>query len=404
MRNLFFSLLLAALFNPLQAQLDWRYDRTGIYRNETGLLKSWHENGPEMLWIVEGLGTGWSSPLVLNEKLYVTGMSEDRVGYLFVFDMNGGLLHKKEYGTEWYRSYPGARAMPVASDGKVYVVSGTANIICFDEQTLNIIWKKELPDEFGYRRINWGFNESPVIVGDKLIITPGGTEHNIVALNKNDGSLIWSSRARGEVSAYCSPVYVNAPGIVPQVVTITAAHVVGIDIETGNMMWSFPFRERNSVHPNTPLFFDNKLLCMASEYGALMLRFINGGRDVEQMWFQQKLDPITGHSVIIGDYIYTSKYPRRAGHMWFCANRHTGEILFEDNSLASGAIIYADGMFYIYTERGEMALVKPDTEKLNIVSQFRITRGTGEHWSHPVIYNGIMYVRHGNSMMAYKVK
>ena len=402
MKKLFFSLLLAALFVPTQAQMDWRYDRTGIYRNETGLLKSWSPDGPEMLWSVDGLGLGWSSVLVLNEKLYVTGMT-DGIGTLFVFDMNGRLLDKKEYGTEWDRSFPGARAMPIANDGKIYVVSGTAVITCFDEATLNIVWKKEL-SEFGYRTVRYGFNESPVIVGDKLMITPGGNEHNIVALNKNTGALIWSSQAKGDMSAYCSPVYINAPGIVPQMVTLTGEHALGIDVETGNVIWSFPFKERNSVHPNTPLFYNNTLLCMASEYGSAMLRFINGGRDVEQIWFQERLDPISGHSVIIGDHIYTSQYPRRAGHMWFCANRHTGEIVWQDNSLGSGAVIYADGMLYIYTERGEMALVQPDPERLNVVSRFMVTQGTGEHWAHPVIYNGVMYVRHGDSMMAYKIK
>jgi len=374
-------------------------------------LKSWRENGPELLWYFDGLGVGWSSVLVSNERLYVTGM-EDGIGTLFVFDLNGRLLHRIEYGTEWNRSFPGARVMPVANDGKLYVVSGTGYIIVYDQQTMNVVWQKDFLTEFGardelwgVRQVRWGISEIPLIVGDKLILTPGGTEHNIVALNKKDGSLIWSSQAQGDLSAYCSPVYINAPGIVPQVATMTAEHIVGVDIETGEMLWSFPFREMNSVHPNSPIFVDNKLFCLAPGIGSVMLRFINGGRGVEKIWEERKLDPISGNAVILGDYIYTSSFARDRGHWWFCANRHTGEILWEDNrSLGSGLPIYADGMLYIYTERGEMALVKPDTEKLNVVSRFTIEKGTGEHWAHPVIHNGVLYVRRGNSLMAYKIK
>ena len=418
MKKLFFSLFLMSLFimacnqrSPVQAQMDWRFDRTGVYSNETGLLKSWHENGPELLWYFDGLGIGWSSVLVSNERLYVTGM-EDGIGTLFVLDLNGRLLHQIEYGTEWNRSFPGARAMPIANDGKLYVVSGTGYIICYDQATMNIVWQKDFVTEFGARtelwgarQVRWGIGQMPVIVGNKLILMPGGLEHNIVALNKNDGSLIWSSQAEGDLSAYGSSVYVNAPGIVPQVVAWTAEHVVGVNIETGEMLWSFPFKENNSVHPNTPLFYDNKLLIQASYVGSVMLRLINGGRNVEKVWAEERLDPITGHAVIIGDHIYTSSYARRSGHLWFCVNRHTGEILWEDSrSLGSGLPIYADGMLYLYTERGEMALVKPDTERLNIVSQFTIENGTGEHWAHPVIHNGVLYVRRGNSLMAYRIK
>jgi len=386
-------------FIPLNAQIQWRNDRTGIY-NETGLLQSWPENGPEMLWHFDGLGEGYTSVAISKEKLYITGMN-DGTGYLYVLDMIGQLLHKKEYGTEWDVNYPGARATVITDEGKLYIVSGTGNIVCFDEETLNIVWQMDFLKKFDSKNVRWGHHESPLIVGEKLILTPGGKVHNIVALNKKDGSLTWSSKARGDLSAYCSPLYVNVQGIVPQVVTMTAMHIVGINIETGEMLWSVYFKERNSVHPNTPVFVDNTLLFQAPDIGAVMLHLKNGGRDVEKMWEEHKLDPITGHTIILGDYIYTSGFRNK---YWFCANRHTGKILYQDNTLAPGVPIYADGMLYFYTEKGEMALVKPDTEKFIIVSQFMITRGTDQHWAHPVIYQGMLYVRHGDALMAYKIK
>jgi outer membrane protein assembly factor BamB len=329
-------------------------------------------------------------------------MTEEGQGYLYVFDMNGNLLEKKGYGSEWNRNFNGTRASAIINNGKIYITSGTGNIFCFDEATLNVVWQKEFLNEFGSRNVRYGFNESPLIVGDKLILTPGGQEHNIVALNKNDGSLIWSSKGAGGLAAYCSPLYIADNNIVPQVVTMMEAHIVGIDITNGDLLWSVPFKERNSVHPNTPFYKDNTLLCLAPEIGAVMLRFKNGGREVEKMWESDKLDPITGHAMIVGDYIYCSGWTN--SKKWFCANRHTGEIMYEDEQLFTGAVIFADGMLYCYTERGEMALVKPNPEKFEVVSRFTIERGTHQHWAHPVIHNGILYVRHGDSLMAYKIK
>ena len=402
MKKMFFALIFGIIILPLQGQIEWRNNRTGIY-NETGLMKSWAEEGPEMLWYFDGLGDGYSSVAIANEKIYVTGKT-DGTGSLFVFDMNGSLLHKKEYGSEWNGNYHGARTTPVINDGKLYIVSGTGYIVCYDKETLNVVWQMNFLENFESRNIRWGFNETPLIVGDKLILTPGGNVHNIVALNKNDGSLIWSSRGEGGLSAYCSPILINAQGIIPQVVTLTAEHILGINIENGEKLWSYPFRERNSVHPNTPFFIDNKLFVQAPDLGSVMLRFTNDGRGVEKLWEEVKLDPITGHAIIIGDYIFTSGYARGGNNNWFCANRHTGEILFQDNTIASGLVIYADGMLYCYTERGQFALVQPDTNRLNIVSQFMITKGTNQHWAHPVIHNGKLYVRRGDSLMAFNIK
>jgi outer membrane protein assembly factor BamB len=384
----------------LNAQTQWRNDRTGIYANETGLLKSWPEGGPQELWYFDGLGDGHSSVIISNNKLYVTGMTGSK-GYLYVFDMEGKLLTKKDYGDEWDVNYNGSRGTAAISDGKIYIVSGTGNIVCFDETNLNIVWQKNFLTAFGGRNLRWGINESPLIIGEKLILTPGGSEHSVVALNKNDGSLIWSSKGEGELSAFCSPIYIADNNIVPQIVTMTAGHILGIDVANGRMLWSFPYRTRNAVHSNSPFYKDNTLLCLASGTGAVMLRFRNGGREVEKMWEAPRLDPVVGHSMVVGDYIYCSGDINK---FWFCANRHTGEILYQDNTLPPGAVIFADGMLYCYTERGVVALVKPDAEKFNIVSRFTVVRGTDQHWAHPVIHNGVLYIRHGDSLMAYKVK
>ncbi|MDR1756361.1 MAG: PQQ-binding-like beta-propeller repeat protein [Culturomica sp.] len=399
-RTLIFCFALLTLSLPAQENIQWRgTDRTGIY-HEAGLLKVWPEGGPELLWHYDGLGEGHSSVAIDAGKLYISGMTE-KTGYIYVFDTNGKLLNKKEYGPEWAESYNGTRGTITISEGKLYLVTGTAEIYCIDQQSLNVVWKKSFVQDFNGSNIQWGICETPLIVGEKLIATPGGAEHNIVALNKNTGDLIWSSPGEGDKSAYCSPLYI-ADQEIPQIVTLTANHIIGINAANGEKLWSHENKNRHSVHANTPVYSNNMVLC-TSGYGrgTTMLRLTDGGRKAEEVWFSGELDNRIGAMVKVGDYIYGSG---DANRYWFCAEWNTGAIKWKTAGLAMGNIIANDGMLYCYTDRGEMALAKATPEKFDIVSKFMITLGTAQHWAHPVLYRGVMYLRHGNTLMAYKVK
>lgn len=383
-----------------QNNTEWRNDRTGIYQ-ETGLLKSWPANGPELLWQVDGLGQGYSSVSIDPDKLYVTGMT-DGTGYLYVLDQQGNLLNKKAYGPEWNVSYPGSRGTVIPDDGHLYVISGMGSLVCLDASTLNVSWQKSMQTDFGGEPPKYGVNESPLIVGDQLIFTPGGKEYNIVALHKKTGELIWNSKAMGDISSYCNPIYIDDQSI-PQVVTMTGHHIVGIDISDGKMLWSFPFTNRFFEHPNTPVYGDGMLLCTSSYgVGSVMLRLKDGGKSVEKVWDSVDLDSRTGHMIKIGNYAYGSGDYKKGS--WYCVDWKTGKPLYKDRSIATGVTIAADGMLYCYSEKGEMALVKANPNKFEIVSQFSITLGTEQHWAHPVIYKGVLYVRHGATLMAYKIK
>ncbi len=353
-----------------------------------------------MLWHYDDLGEGHSSVAVDANKLYITGMTEG-TGYIYVFDASGKLLNKKAYGPEWAVSYNGTRGTVTISEGKIYLVSGMAEIYCIDQQSLEVVWKKSFSQDFNGSNIQWGVCETPLIVGEKVIATTGGKENNIVALNKHTGALIWSSPGEGDESAYCSPLYI-ADQKIPQVVTMTAKHIIGINAANGEKLWSYENTNRHSVHANTPVYSNNMLLC-TSGYGkgSTMLRLTNGGQNVEKVWFAAELDNRIGAMVKIGDYVYGSG---DANRYWFCVEWNTGTIKWKQGGLAMGNIIANDGMLYCYTDRGEMVLAKATPEKFDIVSKFMITLGTAQHWAHPVLYRGVMYVRHGNTLMAYKVK
>jgi outer membrane protein assembly factor BamB len=409
--SIFFSALgfysCADKANADQKVVQWRgTDRSGIYQ-ETGLLQMWAEDGPQLLWHYDGLGEGHSSPAIANNKIFINGLT-DSIGFIYSFDMNGNLLNKKEYGPEWRENFNGSRGTITPNDGKLYLISGMGAIYCFDENTLDILWQKNFLEEYDARNIAWGISESPLIVGDKVIATPGGKEYNVIAFDKNSGELVWSTPGEGSQSAYCSPLLISDQEI-PLIVQMTGDFTLGINADTGQMLWSHPNINQYKVHANTPVYGDNMILC-TSGYGrgSTMLRLTHGGRSVEEVWFNEKLDNRMGGMVKIGDYVYGSGDFNRN---WYCADWKTGEIVWEspvsseENKLALGVTIAnSDGMLYCYTQRGEMALVKASPEKFNIVSQFMITLGTAEHWAHPALYDGVLYVRHGDTLMAYNVK
>ena len=378
---------------------QWRGEnRDGVY-NETGLLKVWPENGPELLWSYEGLGAGFTSAAIANEKLYITGLTEDNL-VLYVFNLRGELLNKKEIGKEESEKWPGPRSTINVNDGKLYIYNAFGELFCLDENTLNEVWKKDIFTEFDGKNTDWGFTESPLIVGEKIFMTPGGEQNNMVALNKNTGTLIWTSPGEGTISAYCSPQYIANQSI-PIVVTSFGNYIVGFNAETGEKLWSLPQSHEYNIHPNTMLY-DNDMVLSTTGYkvGSVMFRLKNGGKAIEEVW-RNEVDNQMGGAIKVGNYVYASGHMNRA---WFCVDWNTGEIKYRVSDMAPCNVIYADGMLYCYSEKGEVYLVKPNPEQFELISSFKITLGTDNHWAHPVIYDGVLYIRHGDALMAYKVK
>jgi outer membrane protein assembly factor BamB len=319
--------------------------------------------------------------------------------------LNGKLLNKVEYGREWNESYNGSRGTPTINDGRIYIHTGLGDLICMDQNTLKVLWRKNMITDFGGTNIRWGVTESPLVIDDKVILSVGGRRNNIVALNKKDGSLIWSSSGKGDATSYCSPLYI-ANQEVPQIVTTMQKNIVGIDVKTGQLLWSHPYENNRQIHPNTPVYDGKDMVLITNGYnkGSVMLRLTNGGRSVQKVWENDDLKSIHGGIVKVGNYVYMGGDPR-ASRYWHCVDWNTGEVKWKDNTLMVGAVIAdGDGMLYLYTERGEMALVRANPNKFDLVSQFPITMGTAQHWAHPVIYKGVLYVRHGNTLMAYKIR
>ncbi|MDR0796520.1 MAG: PQQ-binding-like beta-propeller repeat protein [Tannerella sp.] len=382
------------------ANSQWRGEkRDGIY-NETGLLKEWPVDGPQLLWKYEGLGEGHTSAAIANGRLFITGLINDMLT-LFAFDLNGQLLHKKEICPDWNENNSGPRSTICINDGKLYIYSAYGKLVCLDTITLDEVWSKDLFSDFDGQGITWGVTESPLIVDEKIIMTPGGVSHNIVALNKNTGDLIWTTPGESTVSAYCSPQYIDDREIAI-VVTSVFDYIIAINMDTGEKLWSFPRTSEFNNHPNTPLYHNGMIFSPTGDRGgSVMLRLKNGGKEVEQVWENLNLDTQMGGAVRIGDYVYASGHRDRN---WFCVDWNTGETKYKVRDIAPCSVISADGMLYCYSEKGTMNLVRPNPEKFELISSFSVTFGSGTHWAHPVIHKGVLYLRHGDTLMAYQIK
>ena len=396
------SFILLLIFTSVlyaQTPTSWREDGTGIY-NETGLLEQWPEDGPEILWTFEGLGKGHSSPVFANGKIYISGTVGEE-GYVFVLSEDGKLLWKVSYGTEFGGNYPGARSSVVVDGDLMYMYSGFGNLICMDSNDGTVKWKKNAFEDFDGGNITWGVTETVVIDGDLLYFTPGGKKNNVVALNRFSGDLVWTSPAKGELSAYCTPLLVELPAR-KLLVTHTADHIIGLDAKTGELLWDYPHPNQYSIHPNTPLYRNGQLFCFSGYgQGGEMLKLSEDGSRVTLLWAKPELDSRMGGLVLIDGHIYGSGDKNRE---WRCVNWETGEATYESKDIAKGVVIAADGMLYCYSERGELALVEAKPEAFNIVSQTKVELGTEQHWAHPVINNGRLFVHHGDALIAYKIK
>ena len=373
--------------------------RNGRSTLESNLLQKWPDAGPSMLWSFEGLGTGFASVSVVDGTIYTTGMIEGK-GYLSAIDDNGKLKWKKEYGPEWTGSHPGTRTTPTVNGDRLYIMSGHGRIACFNRQNGDLIWKVDTLEKFQGKNITWGIAESVLIDDDKVFCTPGGKDATIVALNKHTGQTIWTTRGLSNLSAYCSPILYETPKK-RLLFTMVRKLIVCVDSENGQVLWTIPHETRNDIAAVTPLrYCQGRVYFTSHGTGGTMIRFPQDGSNFTELWSSKALDSLHGGIVLLRGLCGSDSKGN-----WVLQNISTGEVKFQEKLLdAKGSIACAERMLYCYSEKGTLALVDPVHDGMKLVSSFKITQGTGEHWAHPVVCNGRLYIRHGDVLMAFDIK
>ncbi|MCX6271631.1 MAG: PQQ-binding-like beta-propeller repeat protein [Bacteroidetes bacterium] len=400
----YFSVLLTIMMIATQVSAQeiaqWRgKNRDGIYPG-TGLLKIWPEKGPVLVWHYDGLGDGHTSASISGDRIFITGMVKG-TGYVYSFSLDGKLHWKVPYGEEWTESWPGVRSTPLFYDGKLYLLSSFGKLICLNAANGAVIWSIDLIKELQGQNIQWGYTENLLIDGNMLFCAPGGKINNIVAFNKDSGKLIWTSKGKVEKSAYCSPTLINLPAR-KVLVTQTESSIIGLDANTGKLLWSHDQPNRWSVHANTPLYHEGMLFCMSGYgKGGVMLKVSPDGNSIEEVWRNASMDYKMGGFVLIEGKLYGAD---DSGKAWYCLDWKTGKEIFSEKLTGKGNIIAADGLLYCYGDNGEIVLARPLPTGFKKISSFKVPYGDNQHWAHLVIHDGRLYVRHGSSLMVYDIK
>ncbi|NOY95268.1 MAG: PQQ-binding-like beta-propeller repeat protein [Chlorobi bacterium] len=412
MRKFVVFIFFLSINSPIFSQVaQWRGEHRDGKFPDTGLLKEWPEDGPEMVLEVDSIGVGYSSPVVMGNTIYITGRI-DTLDYLSAIDFQGNIKWQVPYGRSWIKSFSDTRSSPTVEGNRVYVLGGVGRLVCLNTENGEEIWAVNVDKDFEAEWHVWGVSESILIVDDKVICTPGGKKTSVVAFDKMTGEPVWQSECVGGQRSYASPTIYEYNGL-RFILAMTASHLIALKPETGEVAWSYKYLDPDEwtydtglIWTNTPLFKDDGIfITKGYNYKSVMLKMDSAGTSVTEKFVDHTLDNHHHGVVLVDGYIYGSNWISNGKGKWVCMKWDTGEIMYVDDWHNKGSIIYADGMLYTYVEKsGHVGLIKPGHNKFEVVSSFQIKKGRGPHWTYPFIADGKLFIRHGDILMAYNIK
>ena len=381
-------------------------NRDGV-STETGLLKDWPSGGPPLIWKATGLGNAYSTVSVLEGRIYTIG---DHSGSSFVEVLNvvdGKQVWSSKLGkggAPGWGGFEGPRATPTVNGGQVFAVGQWGELACYDAATGKEQWHKDYTTDFGGKRPEWGYSESPLVDGEKVVVTPGGERGAIVALNRKTGAAIWATKDFTDEAHYSSLIAEEIGGV-RQYIQLTAANVVGISAADGRILWRASRKGATAVIP-TPLYSDG-IVYVSSGYGigcnAFKITASGGKFTATQTYANKVMVNHHGGVIKVGDYVYGFS----EGKGWTCQDLRSGEAKWQDKEkLGKGSEVYADGRLYLRQEdKGTMMLIEASPEGFKEHGRFeQPDRTDKKSWSHPVVAGGKLYIRDQDELLCYDVK
>jgi outer membrane protein assembly factor BamB len=394
-------------------------DRTAV-ATDTNLLTEWPETGPPLLWEATGCGRGYASPTIVGDRIYLLGdglsTAPDTDEYLACFDRESGRqLWVTKTGPAWNEGQPtwqSSRSTPTVDGDRVYVITPHGQLVCCTTSNGQERFRIDLKVVFGGKKGDgWGYSESVTIDGNRLVCTPGGEQATMVALDKMTGEPIWTCPMEGDRGAGHSSIVKSHVGGRTQYIQTTASGCCAVDAETGELLWSYPIDQTTAVIP-TPIVRDN-LVFFAAGYGrggALLGQHVaaSGSIEMKEVYgLKQELANKHGGIVLVGDHLYGDSDDKGIP---FCADLMTGEIVWKSRGSGRGsaAIVAADGRLYVRFQNGVLALVKADPAGYEEGGHFQIPHSDTDEsrpsWAHPVIVDGLLYLRESDHLLCYDLR
>ena len=396
---------------------QWRGpERNGVSK-EVGLLKEWPAGGPKLLWQVNDIGDGYSTPVVVGNRIYVMsnrGMENEFVEALSTQD--GKVIWNTRVGNvgnpKQEPNYPKARSTPTVDGNLLYALGSDGDLACLEAASGKVRWLKNLRKEFGGKPGEWAYAESPLVDGNAVVVTPGGAQATMAALNKKTGAVIWKSAIPGgDEAGYASAIVVQAAGR-KQYVQLLSKGLVGVDAKTGQFLWRYSEAAKGPAQFFTPVARGEYVYGGALGVGGGLVRLKTDGSGVaaEQVYFVRGLPNGLGGAVVVGDHIYGTE----AGKKLVAAEFATGKVKWQADSLGWGSIAAADGLLYLHGTNGEVALIEATPEGYREKGRFtppaqpeKKTVGVPypeSAFAYPIIANGTLYIRDLGTMWAWDIK
>jgi len=371
---------------------------------EKGLLKKWPEKGPALLWRSQGLGHGYSSVSIASGMIYTAG-SIEKDTVITALNLDGKVLWQVKNGKAWTGDHPGTRGTPTIDGGRLFHQSPLGNLLCLEAKTGDRIWEFNILEKFQSKIATWAMAESLLVDGEHLICCPGGPQTCMVALNKKTGSVVWKAPSTEELAGYASPALIEYQGM-RIVITLTSKGMVGVNADTGELLWHVKHKSYADENVMMPIFHDGHVFISTLKAGSVKwkINVKDGKVSLEEVWRTQELDNHHGGVLLVNGNLYgTSTFRNR--NLWICLDWETGRNKYMDKGVGKGSLTYADGMLYTLSIDGVMGLVRPTPMGHELVSSFKIPEGgKGNSWAHPVVCGGRLYIRHSEFLYAYSVR
>lgn len=422
------SVILAGLLLAPAAELtvkptDWpqyRGPNRDAISPEKGLLQKWPEKGPAKLWTVSGVGGGYSTVAVVDGFVFGTGKKDKKEHLWKLKESDGSEVWSTPFADVKDVGYgEGCRSTPCYAAGKVYAISPGGTLACVDADKGTVVWKKDFADkEFGGKMMSgWGYSESVLVDGDKLICTPGGDAAAVAALNPKTGAVIWKTAVtKAGGAGYASPIKAEVGGV-PMYITLLgkSGGVVGVHAKTGKLLWQYTKTANGTANIPSVVVKDD-LVFTSTGYGdggSALLKLkadSKGGVTADELKYysSKELQNHHGGMVAVGDYIYFGNAHNQGKPV--CVEFKTGDIKWKEDASpgkgdGSAAVAYADGMLYFRYQNGVMVLLKADPKEFAFVSRFDIPEKSGKpSWPHPTIANGKLFLRDQDKLHCFNIK
>jgi outer membrane protein assembly factor BamB len=382
---------------------------------ESGLLPEWPKEGPKLVWQLKDVGEGYGEVAVVGQQIYLVsnkGLDNEFVQALSAKD--GKQIWATRLGKvgnpDQKPPYPKGRSTPSIDGSLVYAFGSDGDLACLETATGKLLWQKNVRKDFGGQPGIWAYAESPLIDGDAVVVTPGGSEATILKLNKKTGATLWKSAIPGgDPAGYSSLAVVEAAGR-RQYVQFMEKGLVGVDAVTGEFLWRYTGMVGSPANMCMPVVRGDYVYNANPRRVAaalLQIKPSQNGVAAQQVYLERGLPNDIGGQVLVGDYLYGTN----ADGGLMAAEFSTGKIKWKAEGIGSGSIFYADGRLYLHGENGEVALVEATPEAYREKGRFT-PPGQPQHpggpmekaWTYPVVANGRLYIRDLGTLWCYDVK